>query len=91
MTGTDDERVRAERARAVGLFRYSLVRQAADPELTTRARGRLVRELARISTQAVRGNPFGGRETALTCDDADRQTRRRQQIVLRSACQITSL
>ena len=38
MTGTDDERVRAERARAVGLFRYSLVRQAADPELTTRAR-----------------------------------------------------
>ena len=57
MTGTDDERVRAERARAVGLFRYSLVRQAADPELTTRARGRLVRELA----AAEHTGPFGAR------------------------------
>ncbi len=47
--------------------------------------------LTRISTQAVRGNPFGGRETALTCDEADRQTRRQQQILLRSACQITLL
>ena len=57
MTGTDDEQVRAERARAVGLFRYSLVRQAADPELTTRARGRLVRELA----AAEHTGPFGAR------------------------------
>ena len=57
MTGNDDERVRAERVRAVGLFRYSLVRQAADPELTTRARGRLVRELA----AAEHIGPFGAR------------------------------
>ena len=57
MTGTDDEQVRAERARAVGLFRYSLVRQAADLELTTRARGRLVRELA----AAEHTGPFGAR------------------------------
>jgi putative transposase len=38
--------VRAERARAVGLFRYSLVREAADPKLSTKQRGRLVRALA---------------------------------------------
>jgi putative transposase len=32
--------------RGVALFRYSLVREAADDSLTTRQRGRLVRELA---------------------------------------------
>ena len=37
---------RADRARDVGLFRYALIRQAADPALTTRERGRLVRDLA---------------------------------------------
>ena len=42
----DEERVRAERARAVGLFRYSLIREAADPKLSTKQRGRLVRALA---------------------------------------------
>jgi putative transposase len=47
VTAADDEwRVRAERAQAVALFRYQLVRQAADPGLSTRQRGRLVRELA---------------------------------------------
>jgi putative transposase len=40
------EQVRAERARAVGLFRYSLIREAADPKLSTKQRGRLVRDLA---------------------------------------------
>jgi putative transposase len=35
-----------DRARAVGLFRYSLVRQAADPALSSRHRGFLVRQLA---------------------------------------------
>ncbi|MGH3938539.1 MAG: helix-turn-helix domain-containing protein [Pseudonocardiaceae bacterium] len=45
--GRDDEAVaRAERARAIGLFRYQLIREAADPELSTRARGRLVRAIA---------------------------------------------
>jgi putative transposase len=42
----DEETRRAERARAVALFRYSLIREAADPGLSTRQRGRLVRELA---------------------------------------------
>lgn len=41
-----EDQVRAERARAVGLFRYSLIREPADPQLSTKQRGRLVRELA---------------------------------------------
>jgi putative transposase len=41
-----EDQVRAERARAVGLFRYSLIREAADRQLSTRQRGRLVRALA---------------------------------------------
>ena len=32
-----DERRRLERARAIALFRYSLIREAADPGLSTRA------------------------------------------------------
>jgi len=46
VTADDEWRVRAERAQAVALFRYQLVREAADPALSTRQRGRLVRELA---------------------------------------------
>jgi putative transposase len=42
----DEVAVRAERARAVGLFRYQLIREPADPALSTKARGRLVREIA---------------------------------------------
>lgn len=41
-----EEQIRTERARAVGLFRYALIREAADARLSTRQRGRLVRELA---------------------------------------------
>ena len=37
---------RAERARDIGLFRYALIREPADPALSTRQRGVLVRELA---------------------------------------------
>jgi putative transposase len=47
MTAADEElRVRAERAQAVALFRYQLIREPADPQLSTRQRGRLVRDLA---------------------------------------------
>jgi putative transposase len=53
--GRNEEQVRAERARAVGLFRYALIRDAADPDLSTRQRGRLVRAL----TQAEHQGPFG--------------------------------
>jgi len=50
-----DERARAERARAIGLFRYALIREAADPQLSTRQRGALVRALA----DAGHTGPFG--------------------------------
>jgi putative transposase len=45
---SDDEEkaARLEKARAIGLFRYMLIREAADPSLTGRQRGRLVRALA---------------------------------------------
>jgi putative transposase len=47
VTGVEQEqKVRAERARAIGLFRYQLIREAADPAHSTKARGRIVREIA---------------------------------------------
>jgi len=48
---------RADRAREVGLFRYALIREAADPALSTKQRGRLVRRLA----EAEHTGPFGER------------------------------
>jgi putative transposase len=41
----DEERKRRERAQQIGLFRYMLVRDAADPSLSRRQRGAKVREL----------------------------------------------
>lgn len=71
MAGRDDEaRVRAERARAIGLFRYQLVREAADPELSTRARGRLVRALA-----AREHTDPSGRRVRVSRDTLDRWIR----------------
>ena len=46
MPGIEEDRKRAARAEQVALFRYQLIREAADPALSTRQRGRLVRELA---------------------------------------------
>ena len=57
MVGDDEAKVRAERARAIGLFRYQLIREAADPAYSTRERGRMVRELA----AAEHTDPFGRR------------------------------
>ena len=49
VTSDDEERAaRLERARAIGLFRYMLIREAADPTLTGRQRGRMIRALAAI-------------------------------------------
>lgn len=42
----DEEAARTARARAVALFRYQLIREAADPAHSSKARGRLVREIA---------------------------------------------
>lgn len=53
----EEERIRAERARAVGLFRYALIREAADRNLTMRQRGRLVRELAETEHPGPFGDP----------------------------------
>lgn len=39
----DEAAARTERARAIGLFRYQLIREVADPALSSKARGRLVR------------------------------------------------
>ena len=52
-----DRAKRAERARAVGLFRYALVRVAADAELSARERGVLVRELAAVEHVGPFGEP----------------------------------
>jgi putative transposase len=50
VTKKDDEQVaRLERARAIGLFRYMLIREAADQSLSGRQRGALVRELAAVA------------------------------------------
>jgi putative transposase len=51
----DETRRRAERARRVGLFRYELIQEVIDPGLSTRERGRLVRQLA----EAEHEGPFG--------------------------------
>ena len=42
----DEQQARLERARQIGLFRYMLIREAADGTLTGRQRGALVRKLA---------------------------------------------
>jgi putative transposase len=46
-----------DRAREIGLFRYALIREAADTALSSRQRGRLVRELAAVE----HAGPFGAR------------------------------
>lgn len=47
----------AGRAREIGLFRYALIREAADSGLSSRERGRLVRALAEVEHTG----PFGER------------------------------
>ena len=62
--------MRAERARAIGLFRYQLIREAADPVHSTKERGKLVRELAcREHT-----DPFG-RQVRISRQTMDRWIR----------------
>ena len=39
MSGAEEDRKRAVRAEQVALFRYQLIREAADPALSTRQRG----------------------------------------------------
>jgi putative transposase len=57
MSGAEEDRKRAARAEQVALFRYQLIREAADPALSTRQRGRLVRELAAKAHPGPFGDP----------------------------------
>ena len=66
----DDAATRSERARAIGLFRYQLIREAADPAHSTRARGRLVRAVA-----AVEHTDPTGRQVRVSRDTLDRWIR----------------
>jgi len=66
----DDAATRSERARAIGLFRYGLIREAADPGLSTRARGRLVRAVA-----AAEHTDPTGRRVRVSRDTLDRWIR----------------
>ncbi|GAA4550206.1 DDE-type integrase/transposase/recombinase [Pseudonocardia xishanensis] len=71
MAVRDDEvAARTERARAIGLFRYQLIREPADPGLTTKARGRLVREIA-----AREHTDPAGRRRRISRDTLDRWIR----------------
>jgi putative transposase len=54
-----------DRATEVALFRYALIREAADPKLSKAERGRLVRELAAQTHTGPDGVEVGvGRSTA---------------------------
>ena len=62
----EEEQARLERARAVGLFRYMLIREAADPALSCRQRGAMVREIAAREHEGPSGEPV--RVTRWTLD-----------------------
>ena len=62
----EEEQARLERARAAGLFRYMLIREAADPALSTRQRGAMVREIAAREHAGPSGQPV--RVTRWTLD-----------------------
>jgi len=66
----DEQAARADRARAFGLFRYQLIREAADPELSMKARGRLVRQIA----EREHTDP-SGRRVRVSRDTLDRWIR----------------
>ena len=58
MTVHERERDRkADRGRDIALFRYALIRAAADPALSTRQRGALVRSLAATEHRGPFGRP----------------------------------
>ena len=62
-----EDRVRIKRAQDIAMFRYQLIRAAADPEVAPRARGRMVRALAQVEHV----DPFG-RRMRVSRDTLDR-------------------
>ena len=67
MSRSRSAREREEWRREVALFRYTLVREPADPSLSNRERGRLVRELAAREHSGPDGRPV--RVGRTTIDD----------------------
>lgn len=53
----DEDTARTARARAVALFRYQLIREAADPAHSPKQRGRMVREIAAREHTGPSGRP----------------------------------
>ena len=70
MIGDDEAKVRAERARAIGLFRYQLIREAADTTHSTKERGKMVRELASREHTDPFGRPVRTRARPSTAGSA---------------------
>ncbi|WP_244602137.1 DDE-type integrase/transposase/recombinase, partial [Mycobacterium pseudokansasii] len=66
-----EEHKRRERAQAIGLFRYQLICPALDEGLSTKQRGKLVREIA----AATHTDPFGN-QTRVSRETLDRWIRR---------------
>jgi len=66
-----DEHKRRERAQAIGLFRYQLICPALQAGLSTKQRGKLVREIA----SRVHTDPFGN-QVRYSRDTLDRWIRR---------------
>jgi putative transposase len=66
----DEVAARTEQARAIGLFRYELIREPADPGLSSKARGRLVRQIA-----AREHTDPAGRRRRISRDTLDRWIR----------------
>jgi putative transposase len=66
-----EEHKRRERAQAIGLFRYQLICPALDEGLSTKQRGRLVREIA----AGTHTDPFGNR-VRISRETLDRWIRR---------------
>lgn len=70
----EEQQARLERARAIGLFRYMLIREAADPALSSRQRGVMVRQIAAREHCGPAGEPV--RLTRWTLDKWIRDWRR---------------
>lgn len=57
MSGAEEDRKRAARAEQVALFRYQLIREAADPAVSVRQRGAMVRQIAGRAHEGPFGEP----------------------------------
>ena len=66
----EEDRRRAEKSRQVALFRYSLIQELIDPQLSTRQRGALCRRIA----EAEHTDAFG-RQVTVTRWTLDRWVR----------------